>query len=181
MLLSFLLIFLLGCIIAVIFSLNALINTLHYGLPFVSTPVWAIDWLRDNLSLTEKDVVVELGCGSAPVLATLGKKFPTTKFIGIEIQWWPLLLAKWRTRHLSNVTIKSGNFLKEDLSSATMIYGFFITAMMPKVAELLECELRNGVRVISFGFALPGWTSTQEIANPKTGKGSRIRCYSFTK
>jgi trans-aconitate methyltransferase len=177
MLLSFLFLFLAGCIIATIFSFNALWNTLKFGLPFVSTPRWAVDWLRDNLALTERDVVYELGCGSAPVLAALGKKFPQTQFIGIEIQWWPLLLAKWRTRKLPNITITSGDFLKTDLSRATLIYGFFITVMMPKVAKLLEQQLQSGVPVVSFGFALPGWTAEKEIANPSGKRGSKIRFY----
>lgn len=177
MLIAFLSLFLLGTLIAVAFSLDALFNTLKFGLPFVSTPRWAIDWLGDHLSLAPQDVVVELGCGSAPVLARLGRKFPTTRFIGIEIQWWPFLLAKWRTRRLPNVTIRRGDFLKADLSTATLIYGFFITVMMPKVAALLESRLRSGVPVISFGFALPGWTPEKEVANPATGRGSRIRFY----
>ncbi len=177
MLLVFLLLFLLGCIIAVVFCLNALVDTLRFGLPFVSTPRWAITWLRDNLQLTEHDVVYELGCGSAPLLVALGRKFPAAKFIGIEIQWWPFLLAKWRTRRLANVRIRSGDFLKEDLSSATVIYGFYITNFMPKVAKLLEQKLRAGVQIISFGFAIPDWTPTKEIANPKTGHGSKIQLY----
>lgn len=177
MLIGFLLLFLLGSLIAVAFSVNALFNTLRFGLPFVSTPRWAIEWLRDHLTLTDRDVVVELGCGSAPVLASLGAKFPGTTFIGIEIQWWPFLLAKWRTRRLPNVEIRHANFLKVDLSSATLIYGFFITVMMPKVAKLLEAQLHLGVPVISFGFALPGWTAEREVANPGSGHGSKIRFY----
>lgn len=177
MLIAFLLLFLLGSIVAVVFSLNALINTLRFGLPFVSTPRWAIEWLRDNLELNDSDVVYELGCGSAPVLAALGRRFPRTTFIGIEIQWWPFLLAKWRTRKLPNVSIRFGDFLKTDLSRATLIYGFFITVMMPKVAKLLEAQLRSGVPVISFGFALPGWSAEKEIANPATTRGSKIRFY----
>lgn len=177
MLIAWLLLFLLGSLIACAFSLNALLNTLRFGLPFVSTPRWAIVWLRDNLVLDPHDVVYELGCGSAPFLATLAKKFPDTRFIGIEIQWWPLLLAKWRTRQLPNVTIRSGDFLKDDLPGATLIYGFFITVMMPKVADKLRQSLASGVRVISFGFALPGWTAEREVPNPTTGHGSKIRMY----
>lgn len=180
MLLTFLFLFLLGSIIAVVFSFNALFNTLRFGLPFVSTPRWAIHWLGENLPLTDHDVVCELGCGSAPVLAILAKKYPHTTFIGIEIQWWPYLLAKWRTRNLPNVTIRLGDFLRADLSSITLIYGFFITVMMPKVAKLLEAQLRSGIPVISFGFALPGWSAEREVANPATGKGSRIRFYRKT-
>lgn len=177
MLLSLLIIFLLGCIIAAVFSLNALVNTLRFGLPFVSTPGWAIDWLVEQLPLSSTDVVCELGCGDARVIAALAKKNPQTQFIGIEIQWWPWLLAKFRTRNLSNVTIKLENFLTSDVSKVTIFYGFFITVMMPKVAEKLASHIDHGAQLISFGFALPGRESTREIA-PPTGKGSKIRFYS---
>ncbi|MEK7637300.1 MAG: hypothetical protein AAB402_02845 [Patescibacteria group bacterium] len=177
MLLAFLLLFLVGTIIAVIFSINALINTLRFGLPYVSTPHWAVDWLTDNLNLKSSDLVCELGCGDARVLAALAGKYPTTKFVGIEVQWWPFLLAKWRTRQLKNVTIRPQNFLTADLSGVTVFYGFFITAMMPKVAVKLAVHLQHGAQLISFGFALPGWQSVREISPPNGQRGSKIRFY----
>lgn len=173
----FLFVFLLAGIISCLFSLNALYTTLKTGLPYVSTPDWAIDWLKQNLKLTEKDVVYEWGCGDARVLSAIASANPQTKFIGIEIQWWPYLWAKWRTRKQANVTIVRGDFLKVEMSSATLVYGFFITVMMPKVAERLNVVLKNGARVISFGFSLPGWTPVEEIPNPKKAKGSKIRIY----
>ncbi len=177
MLLFLLFIFLVAAAISCIFSVNALYTTLKTGLPYVSTPNWAIDWLRENIKLDQSDVVYELGCGDARVLSALAKANPTAKFIGIEIQWWPYLWAKWWTRHQANVTIVRGDFLKADLSSATLVYGFFITVMMPKVADRLRQVLHDGVQVISFGFALPGWTPTSEIPNPTKARGSKIRIY----
>ncbi len=176
-LLIFLLLFLLGALIAAVFSVNALINTLRFGLPYVSTPRWAIDWLAYNLQLTTSDTVYELGCGDARVLAALARKFPNAKFVGLEVQWWPYLLARWRTRNLRQVTIALGDFLQHDLSSATLVYGFFITVMMPKVAAKLRGGIRSGTKVISFGFAVPGWTPVEEVVNPNTGRGSKIRIY----
>lgn len=177
MLLVFLFVFLLAGIISCLFSLNALYTTLKTGLPYVSTPDWAIDWLKKNLRLTDRDVVYEWGCGDARVLSTIASANPQATFIGIEIQWWPYLWAKWRTRNQSNVTIIRGDFLKADMSNATLVYGFFITVMMPKVAERLSNVLRDGAQVISFGFSLPGWTPAAEIPNPKKAKGSKIRIY----
>lgn len=178
MLLGFLFVFLAGAILAAVFSLNALINTLRFGLPFVTTPDWAVAWLAHNLPLTNADVVYELGCGDARFLCALAKKHPETKFIGIEIQWWPYLLARWRARNLPHVKIILGDFLKLDLSSATVVYGFFITVMMPKVADKLRDSLKTGAQVISFGFALPGWQPVKEVPNPSKIKGSKIRIYS---
>ncbi len=177
MLLAFLFVFLAAGTIACLFSLNALYTTLKTGLPYVSTPDWAIEWLRKNVQLNAQDVVYEWGCGDARVLSAIAASHPSTSFIGIEIQWWPYLWAKWRTRNQSNVQIIRGDFLKADMSTATLVYGFFITVMMPRVAERLSAVLQDGARVISFGFALPGWTPTEEIPNPKKAKGSKIRIY----
>lgn len=177
MLLVWLFIFLAAAAISCLFSVNALYTTLKTGLPYVGTPNWAIDWLRDNLKLANDDVVYELGCGDARVLSAIAKTNPAAKFIGIEIQWWPYLWAKWRTRNQSNITISRGDFLKTDLTSATLVYGFFITVMMPKVADRLRQALHDGAQVISFGFALPGWMPVEEIPNPKKAKGSKIRIY----
>lgn len=177
MLLAFLFLFLFGCIIAVVFSVNALYNTLKHGLPFVSTPRWAINWLCDNLELNGRDVVYELGCGSALMLEALAKKHPTTKFVGIEIQWWPYVLATWRTRQYHNVQIINGNIFRRDLSAATIVYGFFITGFMSKLADKLTDNLSPGTRVISYGFSLPSWNAVEEITNPKKPHGSRILIY----
>ncbi len=177
MLLAFLLLFLVGTIIAVIFSINALINTLRFGLPYVSTPHWAVDWLTGNLNLKSSDLVYELGCGDARVLAALARKYPATKFIGIEIQWWPYLLAKWRTREQRNVQLARGDIFQCDLFPATVVYGFFITGFMPKLAAKLSANLRPGTGVYSYGFRLPSWTTSEEIANPKKPSGSRILAY----
>lgn len=177
MLLAFLLIFLLGCIIAVIFSINALINTLKHGLPYVSTPDWAIEWLAKNLVLSKNDTVYELGCGDARVLAGLAYQHPSTQFIGIEIQWWPFILGKFRTRKLPNVRLIYGDLFKQDVSPATVVYGFFITGFMPKLATKLKENLRPGTKIYSYGFRLPAWTTVQEVQYPDTPAGSRLLLY----
>lgn len=172
-----LMIILAASLVATIFAVNALFATIKTGLPFVSTPDWAIDWLQNNLQLSEQDVVYELGCGDARVLVALAKKYPATQFIGIELQWWPYLLAQQRARRQPNVSIQHGDFLKIDLSSATVAYGFYITVMAPRIAEKLKRDLHSGARAISYGFTLPGLTQVEAIPNPKQPRGSKIRIY----
>lgn len=176
-LLVFLLLILLGAVVALVFSLNALWQTLRTGLPYVTTPPWAIDWLANNLQLTSDDTFHELGCGDARVISLLAKRCPETKFIGIEIQWWPFLLAKWKTRNLKNVKLVRGDVYTHNLSKATVVYGFYITAFVEKLSIYLKKSLRSGTRIISFGFQLPDWEIEQEILNPKNAKGSRLLFY----
>ncbi len=161
-----LLVFLVATLVALVFSVNAMIHTLRTGLPYVTTPKWAIDWLANNLRIQERDVVMELGCGDARVLATLAKRFPHAKFLGIEIQWWPWLLAKWRTRSLPNIKIARGDLFHFDLSPAHFIYGFYITNFMDRLQSKLQRDLLPGTKVISYGFKFQNWKPVQEIPNP---------------
>jgi len=174
--LIFLLILLLGTLIAAVFSINALIQTLHTGLPYVTTPPWAIDWMVQNLMVREHDVVVELGCGDARVLVALARRFPRARFLGIEIQWWPYLFAKWRTRKLRNIKIARGDLYRYDLSPAHLVYGFYITKFMDRLEVKLKGELLPGTKVISYGFKFSHWQPIQEIPNPR-GEGSTLLIY----
>jgi hypothetical protein len=175
-LVSFLLLLLLATLIALIFGINALWQTLRTGLPFVTTPDWAIEWLRQNLRVQPKDVVIEIGCGDARVIAALAQQFPTARFVGIEIQWWPFLLAKWRTRKLKNISIVHGDIYKYDLSRAMIVYGFYITNFMDRLRTKLRNELLPGTKVISYGFRFADWNPIQEVPSPK-GRGSSIVVY----
>ncbi len=177
MVLAFFVVLLFATLIALVFAINTLWQTLRTGLPYVSTPRWAIAWLQNNLPLQPSDVLYELGCGDARVLTALATSFPDTKCIGIEIQWWPYLLAKWRTRQLRNVTILRADLYRQDLSAATLVYGFFITNFVPKLRHTLRNKLRAGTRVISFGFALPDWPLEQRVENPKRPGGSALLLY----
>lgn len=169
-----LLVILLATLIGLAFSLNALYILIRYGLPFVTTPRWAIDWQRDNLVLTARDTVYELGCGDARVISALAKRHLQTQFVGLEIQWWPYLLARWRVRRQTNVQILRLDFLGADLRAATVVYGFYINTIVDRVAATLRRQLRPGTRVISFGFQLPGWKVERAIANPDRAGGSQI-------
>lgn len=176
-LLVFLIIVLIAAVVALFFALDAMVTLFRYKVPFVSTSAWAIDWLKKNLTLDGQDVVYDLGCGDARVLIALAKQFPAAKFIGIEAQWWPYLLAKWGSRKFKNVTILREDFYKSDLSSATMVFCFLITGVMQKAEQKLKSNLRPGTKVFSYGFRFPDWPATQDIINPKKPVGSQLRKY----
>ena len=171
----FLLVILAGTIVGCVFMVNALYTTLRYGLPYVSSPDWTIGALNERLHLGKDDLLVELGCGDARVLVGIAKRFPEAKYIGYEIQWWPYVLAKWRCRNMKNISIERKNFLRVDLAPATVIYGYFISSMMPKVAELLKAQAHHHT-LISLGYELPGFTAREVVPNP-SGHGSSLRWY----
>jgi hypothetical protein len=168
---------LLAATIAAVFVTNSFYQTIRTGLPYVASSRWVIDWLTANLKLGSQDVFYELGCGDGRVVTAIGQKFTATKCIGIEIQWWPYLLARWRTRKLSNVTIIHGDIFKQNIGDATVVYGYYISGFAKWLADLLRSQLKPDTKVISYGFHFPDWPVTQEIPNPKSTRGSKLLIY----
>jgi hypothetical protein len=164
-------------IIALPFVINIGYNALRVRVTYVPTPDWAIAWLQDNLNLPIGSVFYEIGCGDARVITVLAKKFPDSTFVGIEIQWWPYILARWRSRGTPNLNIKHGDFWKINISDATHVFGYYFTPILPRLAEKLHAELKPGTTIISFGFALPGLQTTQEIPDPAGQTKSRLLFY----
>ncbi|MBI4092826.1 MAG: hypothetical protein HY420_02775 [Candidatus Kerfeldbacteria bacterium] len=181
-----LLFILIASAVALVLSLNALINIFRDKVPYVSTPKWAIDWLCQHASLLlqggvarSAGVVYDLGCGDARVLIALKKYFPDITAIGYERNWWPYILAKARIRR-TGVKVYRRNFYKADLKNADIVFCFLIHSVMPKVENLLRSQLKPGATVYSYGFTFPNWQPTERIANPNNPKGSKINVYRVT-
>jgi hypothetical protein len=175
LLLIFLYLFLLGAIIALVFTLNTMINLFRDKVPYVSTPKWAIDWLTNHLPLTT-EICYDLGCGDARVLIALKKRFPGITAIGYERNWWPLILAKAKIRG-TGIIIHRQNFYHADLSDANIVFCFLIHSVMPKVEQLLHSQLQPGATIYSYGFTFPTWQPVERIPNPRNPTGSKINVY----
>ena len=171
-----LIIFLIGAAIALVLSLNSLINLCRDKVPYVSTPQWAIDWVGKNTKLPNGAVLVDLGCGDGRVLVGLKKYLPHVMMIGYERQWWPWLLAQWKTRG-TGVVVKRQSFYDVDLSRVDVVFCFLIHSVMPKVEQLLKSKLSPGTTIYSYGFWFPTWNQSDKIVNPNRPQGSKINVY----
>lgn len=188
LIIAILIVFLIGSAIALVLSLNSLINLFRDKVPYVSTPQWAIDWIGKNFPLLpEKGVkrsageegvptLVDIGCGDGRVLIGLKKFLPHVTMIGYERQWWPWLLAQWKTRG-TGVVVKRQSFYDADLSNVDAVFCFLIHTVMPKVEQLLKSKLKPGVTVYSYGFWFPTWDTADKIVNPNRPQGSKINIY----
>lgn len=170
-------VFLAAIIFALAFMLNGLYSVARIRIPYVPTPAWAIVWLQEHLELTSGAIVYDLGCGDARVLAELAKKHPGATFIGIEVQWWPYVLAKWRAWNIPNLKIERVDFWRRSVNDATHIFCYLFQPILEKMRAKFETELRPGATVISFGFRIPRWITDQEISDPSGKTKSRILFY----
>lgn len=176
MLIAFLFLFLAVSVIALVFALNTLVALLRDRVPYVPTRDWAIDWMVEHLDLADGAIVYDIGCGDARVLKALKKKHPGINAIGYEQAWWPVLLAKWRTRG-TGVIIRHQSFYAADFHDATLVFCFLLNTLMPKVEAFLRPQLRSGATVCSYAFLMPNWPAAEVITNPDRPNGSKLYIY----
>ncbi len=148
-LLAFLVLFLISYLIQffnIIFRKNA---------PYIGTGKKVINKVLNELELDEKAVVYELGCGSAPFLQAVYKRYPKSELIGIEYSLVPFLIAKVRSRLTNNkLQIIKKDMYSFDFNSADLIYCYLNMASMNKLKQRFDTDLRPGTQIISYNFPL---------------------------
>lgn len=107
-------------------------------------------------NVTKKDVVYELGSGGATALVVAAKEF-RAKGVGIEIEPFRFLLSKFTVKRLrlsKNIKLIRGNFYKEDLSDATVLYVYLVPQTLNRLIPKFKKELRKGTRIISYKYKM---------------------------
>lgn len=150
------------------------------GVPFVSTNKKDFDAILKSVDLTVGETVYDLGCGKAHLLVKAAKEY-NVKGVGYEISLWPYVWAKfnvWRAK--ANVKIYFKNFFKDDLSKADVVFCYLFPEVMAKLEDKFKKELKQGSRVVSYGFKLPNIISTSEIiTNDDNLELGKIFVYTF--
>lgn len=131
---------------------SSVLGFLATRVPFVPTNKADIKPLVEYLKLTEQDVVYELGSGNGKVVF-LFEKYSSAKVIGIESTLWTHLWAKIKKFFIkSKSRFIYGNFFKESLRDATVVYMYLYPPLMPGLSEKFLTDLRPGTRIVSRDF-----------------------------
>ncbi|MBI5037180.1 MAG: SAM-dependent methyltransferase [Candidatus Kerfeldbacteria bacterium] len=114
----------------------------------------------DLAELTESDVAYDLGSGDGRILIALAHNYSCT-VVGYEVSFLPYLISRLKILLLGlwrQVEIRFADFFNRDLGQATVVFCFLTPKAMEKLAPKFQKELRPGTRIISYSFAIPGWT-----------------------
>jgi len=129
--------------------------------PFVPTPPDVIYRMLKLANVGPNDVVYDLGCGDGRILIAAVEGFKAKMAVGIEIRDD---LAKKAITEVSSrglegrVKIINNDIFNVDISDATVVTLYLTYSGNARLKPKLERELRNGVRVVSYTFEVPGWT-----------------------
>lgn len=120
-----------------------------YRVIFFPTEKVHLEYLKRNISISDSDIIYDLGCGNGRILKYLITD-SKAKGIGIELSPILYLISKLRLRKFKNINVVWGDFFKVNLSEASLVYCFLNQKVFKKIAPQLKTELRPGTKIISY-------------------------------
>jgi SAM-dependent methyltransferase len=128
--------------------------------PYVPTPQDVVDRMLALAGVTKNDYVVDLGCGDGRIPVTAAKKYGA-KGLGVDID--PVRIAEANANakaagveHL--VTFKLQDALKTDVSNATVVTTFLLSASNLRLRPILTKQMKPGSKIIAHNFSFGDWT-----------------------
>lgn len=150
-------------LVSVLFVLLRLRDSIFVEIPFISTRKRAVELVANALSLSDKSVLYDLGCGNAEILKTAIQKTPSAQGVGVERGYIPYILSKIKTRNLP-ITIHRQDIFDTNLSNASHIYCYLSDPMMQKLSHKFLNECHIGTRIVSCDFRVPNIPLIQIIS-----------------
>ena len=145
-----------AALIIIVLIMNMLYINLKTLVPWAKVPIINLEKILAEINLAPGALVYDLGSGDGRFLFLAEKH--GFKAVGYELAYYPYLktLARKFLKG-SKVEIKNKDFFKADLGQAEAIFIFLTAAVMEKIGLKLKENLKLGTKVISYGFAIPGW------------------------
>ena len=152
---------------AVLLTLNVIGLFRANGVPFVPLSKKAIAEVISASNFQPNDLIVDLGCGDGRVLFAF-EKAGAANLLGYEINHWPYILGKVK-KHFkkSKVDLRFQNFFHAELGDVKIIVCYLLPKTLIALREKFDAELKPGSRIVSFGFEIKNWRTSEII---QTGK-----------
>ena len=154
-------------LIATVFMVGTSIvfSTLKIGISPMPSSKKAYEAMMALVGETGTGPIYDLGSGWGSLVIRLARKYPHRQVVGYELSLFPWLTTKLikRVLGLRNVEVYREDFLKADLSGATVITCYLFPAAMEAIKAKLDFGKGNLRFVISNNFALPGCEASKAI------------------
>jgi SAM-dependent methyltransferase len=127
--------------------------------PFVPTPQDVVDRMLALADVKSQDVVYDLGCGDGRIVITAAKKYGAHG-VGFDIDAERIResIANAKAAGVENlVSFKQQDVMTVDVSPASVVTLYLLTASNLKLRPLLTKQLKPGSRIVSHMFAMGDW------------------------
>lgn len=147
------------------------------GAMFATTHGSKIRSILETVTMNPGQIVYDLGCGDGRFLIAAVRKY-RVRAIGYEINPWAYFISRlrvWLSR--TNVSVHFKDFWRTDLSNADIVFCYLFPDVMEILKEKLSRELKNGAKIISCNFEIPGWKPEKIIAAQYSAHNDPIFIY----
>ncbi|RPJ84939.1 MAG: methyltransferase domain-containing protein [Acidobacteria bacterium] len=127
--------------------------------PYVPTPDDVVDRLLQLASVTKDDVVYDLGCGDGRIVVTAAKKYGA-RGVGVDIDPQRIAESNANAKQAGVeklVSFKLEDAMKVDVSQATVVTLYLLSASNLKLRPILTRQLKPGARIVSHAFSMGDW------------------------
>ena len=143
--------------------------------PYVPTPQDVVERMLALAGVTKNDVVYDLGCGDGRIPIAAARMYGA-RGVGVDIDPERIAEANANAKaagveHL--VTFRLQDAMKTDVSPATVVTTYLLTASNLKLRPLLTAQLKPGSRIVAHSFGFGDWTP--EKADSFTDAEGRAR------
>jgi SAM-dependent methyltransferase len=127
--------------------------------PYVPTPQEVVDRMLQLGGVGKADVVYDLGCGDGRIPITAAKRFGA-RGVGVDIDPQRIAEANANAKkegvsHL--VTFRLQDAMTTDVSDATVVTLYLLSASNLKLRPILTKQLKPGARIVSHSFSMGDW------------------------
>ena len=148
--------------------------------PYVPTPQDVVDRMLSLANVTAADVVYDLGCGDGRIVVTAAKKFGAR---GVGVDFDPDRIKESEANakaagveHL--VTFELQDALKTDVSRATVVTTYLLSASNLRLRPILTKTMPPGSRIITHNFSMGDWAPEKsETFKDAEGRSRTIYLY----
>ncbi len=128
--------------------------------PYVPTPPDVVDRMLTLAGVTKGDVVYDLGCGDGRIPITAARKYGV-RGVGVDIDPQRIAEANANAKsagveHL--VTFRLQDAMKTDVSEASVVTLYLLSASNLKLRPILTKQLKPGARIVAHSFGMGDWT-----------------------
>lgn len=127
--------------------------------PFVPTPEDVVERMLQMAAVGPSDVVYDLGSGDGRIVITAAQKFGA-RGVGVDIDAGLISTARAAAKAANvdgRVRFLMQDAMTVDVSEATVVTLYLLSASNVKLRTILTKQLRKGSRIVSHNFAMGTW------------------------
>ena len=145
--------------------------------PYVPTPYEIVDRMLAIAGVTADDMVYDLGCGDGRIPIVAAKKYGA-RGVGVDID--PVRIAEANANARGAGVAHLVRFIEQDaltvdVSPATVVTLYLLSASNVKLRPILTRQLRPGARIVSHAFSMGDWEP--DLVEPVTAAGFTRNLY----